>query len=148
MPSCSSVVAQLLRPLLFQSPSVEVTEDAEVDTGNGALLLVYIWIWCIVPQAAGGTVALLLAGNHRRTGRALAYAVLAATVGGHCMYASLAGILVTSGSGIGYFFTITTSGAVLVFAMGDLLSFLALLVGDKGYLLGFFLALFVGGDEK
>ncbi|CAO2193704.1 unnamed protein product [Urochloa humidicola] len=105
---------------------VELTEAA--DAMASAVVLGHIW--CGALQAAAATAALLLVGHHRRRRirRALAYAALAATVSGHCMYASFVGITVAADPGYLYN-SIGGTATVIVFAAGDFLGFLTLIRG-------------------
>ncbi|CAO2193702.1 unnamed protein product [Urochloa humidicola] len=100
--------------------------EAEVATA-GALMLGTIWGTVI--QAAAATPAQLLPALRRRTRRALAYAVVAAAVASHCMYASALGIYRTTGPGYPAFIRINSFVCLFILAMGDLLCFLALLLG-------------------
>ncbi|CAO2185695.1 unnamed protein product [Urochloa humidicola] len=104
---------------------VELTEAA--DATASAVVLGHIWFGAL--QAAAATAALLLAGHHRRQiRRALAYAALAATVAGHCMYASFVGITVAADPGYLYN-SIGGTATVIMFAAGDFLGFLTLIRG-------------------
>ncbi|CAO2204598.1 unnamed protein product [Urochloa humidicola] len=107
---------------------IEPTEAAAEDATASALMLGTIWGTVI--QAAAATPALLLpaAALRRRIRRALAYSVLAAAVASHCMYAGALGIY-RSGSRYPVFIAISCSVFVFFLAVGDLICFLALLVG-------------------
>lgn len=90
------------------------------------------FFWSTVAQGAAATLALvILAARHRRVRRALAWVVLAAAVAGHCMYAGGVGIhRVFTRPGYSVFLRIQLTATILIFAVGDLLCLLALLVGS------------------
>ncbi|CAL4965387.1 unnamed protein product [Urochloa decumbens] len=81
-------------------------------------------------MAAVAAPALLLPGRWRRSRRARIYAALAAAAAEHYMYAS--GICVFLDADPGYLYLrIVGSIVTFFFAAGDVLSFLALLLGDE-----------------
>ncbi|CAL4951731.1 unnamed protein product [Urochloa decumbens] len=82
---------------------------------------------CTVTLAAAATPALLLAPRHRQIRRALAYVVLAAAAAAHCMYVGVLGVYHFE---YPVFIRITCSVGIFIFAAGDLLCILALLVGS------------------
>ncbi|CAO2199040.1 unnamed protein product [Urochloa humidicola] len=105
--------------------SVDLTE-AEVATAS-ALILGNIWGTLI--QAAAATPALLLQALRRRIRRALAYAVLAAGVASHCMFVGALSIYRITGPEYPAFTRINCYVFIYIIAVGDLLCFLALLLG-------------------
>nr|CAB3476197.1 unnamed protein product [Digitaria exilis] len=107
------------------TPCIEMT-DAALATADATYLGMR---WCAVAQAAAAAVALLLPARRRRSRRALAYAALAAAAAGHYMYASLTGLLLDADPGY-VFLRISGATATLVFAAGDLVCLLALLLGE------------------
>jgi hypothetical protein len=72
----------------WMRPPRDEPRDAAQDARATALLLGYLW--CTVPQAVAATLA--LPARRRRVRRALAWAVLAAAVASHCMFAGGVGI--------------------------------------------------------
>lgn len=116
-----------LPPWVYRPLEMTDAEDARAS----ALLLASIW--CTVAQAAAAAPALLLAGHRcRRIRRALAYVVLAAAVASHCMHASAVRIiLVAADPGYNVVNRILAVAPIFVFAVGDLVCFLALLVGSE-----------------
>ncbi|CAL4965386.1 unnamed protein product [Urochloa decumbens] len=105
-------------------------EATGMDMLGSALELQLGYISCSALQAAPAALALLLAGGHRRkkTRRALAYAALAVSVAGHCMFASeVGGIILLSDDPGHLLLRINVAVNIFVFAAGDLLCFLALL---------------------
>ncbi|CAL4951629.1 unnamed protein product [Urochloa decumbens] len=101
--------------------------EAEVAKASALMLGT---IWGTVIQAAAATPALLLPAHRRRTRRALAYTVLAAAVASHCMYVSALCINRTTGPDYPVFVRINCYVFFYIIAVGDLLCFLALLVGN------------------
>ncbi|KAM3271733.1 hypothetical protein ACQJBY_042123 [Aegilops geniculata] len=80
---------------------------------------------CVALQAAAAVLALRL-----QCRRALAYLALALTIGGHCFYAALARLFLVADPGY-LFFRICSTVGILVYAAGDIISFLALLLGRE-----------------
>ncbi|CAL4951622.1 unnamed protein product [Urochloa decumbens] len=108
-------------------PCIPLTDAdaAKVDAlANGMM-------WCAAPQAAAAALALWLLPSRRRwmwlVRRALAYAALAAAIVSHLMYTSAVRV-VHAADPWNLSFMIPCSIAILTFAVGDLLSFLALLL--------------------
>ncbi|CAO2208930.1 unnamed protein product [Urochloa humidicola] len=97
-------------------------DDAAKDAKATAMVLVAFL--CTVAQAAAAAPALLLAARLRLIRRALAYVVLAAAVGSHCMYFELYDFQYP------VFIRIARAATIFFFAAGDLLCVLALLVGS------------------
>ncbi|CAL4951734.1 unnamed protein product [Urochloa decumbens] len=112
----------------WMMPPLDLTGDAE-DAEASAVLLT-IWFCCTVAQAAAATPVMLLAAHRRRRiRRALAYLVLAAAVAGHYTYAGAVGIhRVVTRPEYPVFVKINCSATILIFAVGDLVCFMALLV--------------------
>ncbi|CAL4977917.1 unnamed protein product [Urochloa decumbens] len=108
-------------------PCIPLTDAdaAKVDAlANGMM-------WCAAPQAAAAALALWLLPCRRRwmwlVRRALAYAALAAAIVSHLMYTSAVRVVLAADPW-NFSFMIPCSIAILTFADGDLLSFLALLL--------------------
>ena len=87
-------------------------------------------LWCGTAQAAAAALALLLPCHRRRARRALAYLALALTIGRHCFYAALARLFLVSDPG-DLFFRICSTVGIFVYAAGDIISFLALLLSRE-----------------
>ncbi|CAO2199037.1 unnamed protein product [Urochloa humidicola] len=105
-------------------------EAAKVDAlANGMM-------WLTAPQAAAAVLALLLLCRRSRwmwiVRRALAYVALAAAIVSHMMYTSAVRVILAADPGNGTLsFRIPCTIAILMFAVGDLVGFLALLLaGD------------------
>ncbi|CAL4951730.1 unnamed protein product [Urochloa decumbens] len=103
---------------------IDLTPDAAEDAKATAMAIVAFL--CTVTLAAAATPALLLAAHHRQIRRALAYVVLAAAVAIHCIYVSVLDLYHVE---YHVLIRIILSAVIFVFAAGDLLCFLALLVG-------------------
>ncbi|CAO2185755.1 unnamed protein product [Urochloa humidicola] len=105
-----------------RTPPPDAADDAKLTA------MVIVAFLCTVTQGAAATLALLLAGHHRRRiRRALAYVVLAAAVIVHCMYVSVLDLYHVK---YHVLIKITGTATIFVLAAGDLLCFLALLVGS------------------
>ncbi|CAO2174683.1 unnamed protein product [Urochloa humidicola] len=112
---------------MLPSPEhLDLTPDAAKDAKATAIALGVIW--CTVAQAAAATPALLLPAQRRRIRWTLAYAVLAAAIATHCMYASV--ILDVLHHGYAVFIRIICSAGIFIITAGDLVCLLALLVGS------------------
>lgn len=87
---------------------------------------------CALLQAAAAALALALQLPCRRrwVRRALAYLALAVTFVGHCMYAAAVRLLLAADPGY-VFARILCTADIVVFAGGDLLCFLGLLLGSE-----------------
>ncbi|CAL4977916.1 unnamed protein product [Urochloa decumbens] len=90
--------------------------------------------WYAAPQAAAAALALLLPLRRRRwmwiVRRALAYVALAAAIVSHLMYTSAVRVVLAADPW-NFSFMIPCNVAISMFAVGDLLGFLALLLhGD------------------
>lgn len=81
---------------------------------------------CAALQAAAAVLAL----RFRRCRRSLAYLALALTIGGHCIYAAIAHLLLVADPG-DLFFGISFAVTIVFFAAGDIISFLYLLLGGE-----------------
>lgn len=100
--------------------------DAAATTAEATYLMMP---WCAAAQAAAAALALMLPGHRRWSRRALAYMALAGAAAGHYMYASLMCLFLDADPGF-LFLRIGGAVAVLVFAAGDLVCLLALLLGE------------------
>ncbi|KAF6996592.1 hypothetical protein CFC21_012911 [Triticum aestivum] len=81
---------------------------------------------CAALQAAAAVLALRL----RCRRRSLAYLALALTIGGHCIYAAIAHLLLVADPG-DLFFGISFAVSIVFFAAGDIISFVSLLRGGE-----------------
>ncbi|CAO2193755.1 unnamed protein product [Urochloa humidicola] len=107
---------------------IDLTPGPPPDAAKDAMAtaMAVVAFLCTVALAAAATPAVLLAAHNRRIRRALAYVVLAAAVAIHCMYVSVYDLYHIEYHG---FMRIAFSAVIFFFAAGDLLCFLALLVG-------------------
>ncbi|XP_037437629.1 uncharacterized protein LOC119305124 [Triticum dicoccoides] len=85
---------------------------------------------CVALQAAAAVLALRLQCRRRWVRRALPYLALALTSGGHCFYAALARLFLVADPG-DLFFRICSTVGIFVYAAGDIISFLALLLSRE-----------------
>ncbi|XBI99894.1 hypothetical protein VPH35_019900 [Triticum aestivum] len=97
------------------------TEEALDNTLKMAML------FCGVFQAASALLALRLPRHCRWVCRALDYLALALTIGGHCIYAAAARLVLVADPGDVYF-RIAFAVVIVIFAAGDIIGFLALLL--------------------
>ncbi|CAL4951630.1 unnamed protein product [Urochloa decumbens] len=111
--------------------AIDIDCSELTDAGEAKAVATFVGMhWCTAAQAAAAVAALLFpARRRRRARRALAYVALAAAAANHYMYASLAGVFLDADPGY-LFLWIGGSAAVCIFAAGDLVGFLALLLGE------------------
>ncbi|TVU33125.1 hypothetical protein EJB05_24910, partial [Eragrostis curvula] len=83
----------LLRPSTATDTSHQQCSEAETVAADEATAIAYGLLCCSVLQAAAAVMALLLTGRRRR---ALAYAALAATTVGQCMYGRIQWLLLVT----------------------------------------------------
>lgn len=87
-------------------------------------------LWCVVLQAAAAVLALRLPCRSRRLRTGLASVALAATVLGHCMFASCVHLVLAADPGY-LFYRISSTVSIFIFVVGDVVSFIALLLGGE-----------------
>ncbi|KAM3271735.1 hypothetical protein ACQJBY_042124 [Aegilops geniculata] len=101
--------------------------DAEEAVANA---LGTVMMCCVALQAVAAVLALRLQCRRRWVRCALAYLALAFTIVGHCFMAALARLFLVADSG-DLFLRICCTVDIFALAAGDIISFLALLIGGE-----------------
>lgn len=83
---------------------------------------------CAVLQAAAAVLVLLVPSRRRRIRYGIAIVALAAAIVGHCLYATAVRLVLKADPGY-LFYRIFCTVTICIFAVGDLFSFIKLLLG-------------------